>query len=224
MDRASAGDAGAGASRTDDRRQHAPGVLVPDSRRSCRLVPPLRHRAGPGLPGVPDRHQAGPPAHGFASDRRRLRLFLSPLPHGRDRSGRGRGPARALPATVDVGPEFAVLGIVNLDAIPPGKQHLPLGGDDNPIPLVEFTRVTGPPVADRSRHRVGPAPGQGRGSRRRIGRQHPHARPLAAGPSLVPEPQPGSDDSEGRKPVPRAEHRRLRGRGAPRGQTKLSRS
>jgi hypothetical protein len=39
----------------------------------------------------------------------------------------------------DVGPEFTVLGLVDLDAIPPEKQHLPLGGDDNPIPLIEFS-------------------------------------------------------------------------------------
>ncbi len=38
----------------------------------------------------------------------------------------------------DVGMEFAVMGIVDLDAVPHDKRHLPLGGDDNPIPLVEF--------------------------------------------------------------------------------------
>jgi len=42
----------------------------------------------------------------------------------------------------DVGNEFAVLGIVDLDAIPEEKQHLPLGDDDNPIPLVEFTKIS----------------------------------------------------------------------------------
>jgi len=42
----------------------------------------------------------------------------------------------------DTGAEFAVVGIVDLDAIPEEKQDLPLGGDDNPIPLVEFTRVS----------------------------------------------------------------------------------
>jgi hypothetical protein len=33
---------------------------------------------------------------------------------------------------------FVVVGIVNMDAVPEDKRHLPLGGDDNPIPLVEF--------------------------------------------------------------------------------------
>jgi len=42
----------------------------------------------------------------------------------------------------DVGNEFTVLGIVDLDAIPEEKQHLPLGDDDNPIPLVQFTTVS----------------------------------------------------------------------------------
>ncbi len=42
----------------------------------------------------------------------------------------------------DVGEEFTVLGLIDLDAIPEDKQHLPLGDDDNPIPLVEFTRIS----------------------------------------------------------------------------------
>ncbi len=42
----------------------------------------------------------------------------------------------------DVGDEFALLGIVDLDAVPEEKAHLPFGEDDNPIPLVEFTKVT----------------------------------------------------------------------------------
>ena len=33
---------------------------------------------------------------------------------------------------------FVVLGIVNMEAVPEDKRHLPLGGDDNPIPIVEF--------------------------------------------------------------------------------------
>jgi len=41
----------------------------------------------------------------------------------------------------DVGTEFAPLGIVDIDAIPEEKAHLPIGGDDNPIPLVKFTDV-----------------------------------------------------------------------------------
>jgi hypothetical protein len=38
--------------------------------------------------------------------------------------------------------EFTVTGIVNSDAIPDEKKHLPLGDDDNPIPLVEFLNIT----------------------------------------------------------------------------------
>ncbi len=34
--------------------------------------------------------------------------------------------------------EFHVAGIINIDAIPEEKKHLPLGTDDNPIPLVRF--------------------------------------------------------------------------------------
>jgi len=42
----------------------------------------------------------------------------------------------------DIGNELAVLGIVDLDAVPEEKQHLPLGDDDNPIPLVRFTNIS----------------------------------------------------------------------------------
>lgn len=42
----------------------------------------------------------------------------------------------------DIGNRFAILGIVDLDAIPQEKQYLPLGGDDNPIPLVRFTNTS----------------------------------------------------------------------------------
>ncbi len=41
----------------------------------------------------------------------------------------------------NVGAEFTVAGIIDLDAIPDQKQHLPLGHDDNPIPLVAFTNI-----------------------------------------------------------------------------------
>ena len=47
----------------------------------------------------------------------------------------------------DTGDAFAVLGLVDLGAIPEEKSHLLLGDDDNPIPLVEFTRVSGRPGA-----------------------------------------------------------------------------
>jgi hypothetical protein len=42
----------------------------------------------------------------------------------------------------DIGEKFAVAGIVNLDAIPEEKRDLPLGGEDNPMPLVEFTNIS----------------------------------------------------------------------------------
>jgi len=42
----------------------------------------------------------------------------------------------------DIGPEFGVMGVIDLDAIPPDKEDIPLGEDDNPIPLVQFTNVT----------------------------------------------------------------------------------
>jgi hypothetical protein len=65
----------------------------------------------------------------------------------------------------DVGTEFAVLGIVDLDAIPAKKRHLPLGADNNPIPLVQFTRVTGQETTERSAHPHAPRPSQHPGSR-----------------------------------------------------------
>lgn len=42
---------------------------------------------------------------------------------------------------MDTGKEsqFAVLGLVDLDAVPEGKENVPFGSKDNPVPLVEFT-------------------------------------------------------------------------------------
>lgn len=40
----------------------------------------------------------------------------------------------------DIGDKFLVAGIVDLDAVPEDKEDIPLGEEDNPIPLVEFTR------------------------------------------------------------------------------------
>jgi len=48
----------------------------------------------------------------------------------------------------DIGEEFTLVGIVDLDAIPEEKRHLPLGDDDNPIPLVEFTNISGETVEE----------------------------------------------------------------------------
>ena len=41
----------------------------------------------------------------------------------------------------NVGEEFAVVGIVDLEAIPPAKQDVPIGAPGNPVPLVEFRNV-----------------------------------------------------------------------------------
>jgi hypothetical protein len=48
----------------------------------------------------------------------------------------------------DIGTGFAVVGIIDLDAIPEDKRNLPLGDDDNPIPLVEFTNISGETVEE----------------------------------------------------------------------------
>jgi len=50
--------------------------------------------------------------------------------------------------------EFAVPGIVDLDAIPPEKAYVPLGEDDNPIPLVRFTNYRDTESAKRKRTRA----------------------------------------------------------------------
>ena len=55
----------------------------------------------------------------------------------------------------DVGDEFLLAGIVDLDAIPEDKKELPLGTDENPIPLVEFTKISR--AGDQPARRVGKA-------------------------------------------------------------------
>jgi hypothetical protein len=50
------------------------------------------------------------------------------------------------------GVSFFVIGIVNTDAVPEDKRHLPLGGDDNPIPLVEFLHEIDTANRSESRH------------------------------------------------------------------------
>ena len=42
----------------------------------------------------------------------------------------------------DIGAKYAVMGIVDLDAVPEDKQNIPLGDPGNPMPLVEFTNVS----------------------------------------------------------------------------------
>jgi len=54
----------------------------------------------------------------------------------------------------DVGNEFTIAGIVDLDAVPEEKSELPLGDEDNPIPLVRFTRVSFEEVSGQSPHRA----------------------------------------------------------------------
>jgi hypothetical protein len=58
----------------------------------------------------------------------------------------------------DIGNEFAVLGIIDLDAVPDEKQDLLLGDDDNPIPLVEFTNISGGTAPSRPARRRKAAP------------------------------------------------------------------
>ncbi len=43
----------------------------------------------------------------------------------------------------DLGDRFAVLGVIDMDAVPKDKRSAPLGEDGNPIPLIEFTHISG---------------------------------------------------------------------------------
>jgi hypothetical protein len=38
-----------------------------------------------------------------------------------------------------VGKQFTILGLVDLDAIPENKRDMPMGDDDNPLPLIPLT-------------------------------------------------------------------------------------
>jgi hypothetical protein len=51
--------------------------------------------------------------------------------------------------------QFAVLGIVDIDAIPEDKHHIPVGEDDNPIPLVQFLSETDMPNKGGGRQHKG---------------------------------------------------------------------
>lgn len=55
------------------------------------------------------------------------------------------------------GAEFAVLGLVDLEAVPKEKSRIPFGADGNPIPLVGFTNLGAPD----------PRPGRGAGKLRK---------------------------------------------------------
>jgi hypothetical protein len=71
----------------------------------------------------------------------------------------------------DTGEAFAVLGLVDLSAVPEEKSHLPLGDEDNPIPLVEFKGASGkgarPAGSQRSKH----SGSKRSGSKRRKGKR-----------------------------------------------------
>jgi hypothetical protein len=41
-------------------------------------------------------------------------------------------------------------GIVDLEAVPEDKRHLPLGDEDNPMPLIEFKSAVVPPPLSKS--------------------------------------------------------------------------
>ena len=50
--------------------------------------------------------------------------------------------------------EFTVSGIVDLDAVPKEKADIPLGEDDNPVPLVKFTNSAEIGLLTRISHRT----------------------------------------------------------------------
>jgi hypothetical protein len=68
----------------------------------------------------------------------------------------------------NTGSEYTVLGIVDLDAIPPSKRHLPLGHPNNPVPLVEFHDV---PQSPNRKHVSEPSESTKRPMRRRKSRK-----------------------------------------------------
>ena len=49
--------------------------------------------------------------------------------------------------------EFAVPGIIDLDAIPEENANIPIGDDDNPVPLMRFTNYRDTESAKRKRVR-----------------------------------------------------------------------
>jgi hypothetical protein len=52
-----------------------------------------------------------------------------------------------------VGQEFSVMGIMNLDAIPENKKHLPIGSPGMPNVLVKFCNLEGDKPTSRHRHK-----------------------------------------------------------------------
>lgn len=49
--------------------------------------------------------------------------------------------------------EYAVIGIVALDAVPEEKKDIPLGGDDSPVPLIGLELVSNRPQR-QTQHKV----------------------------------------------------------------------
>ena len=76
----------------------------------------------------------------------------------------------------DIGDEFVVLGVVDLDAVPEEKRDLQLGTDENPYPLIQFVNVGGQepssrPARQRKRApRARPAPPQKKRKKRKRAR------------------------------------------------------
>ena len=68
----------------------------------------------------------------------------------------------------DVGNQFAIVGLVDLDAIPPEKDDIPIGAPGNPVPLVEFSNIRAPrPARGRSGSSRHPGSKKRRKKRRR---------------------------------------------------------
>jgi len=53
----------------------------------------------------------------------------------------------------EIGSEFTVLGIMNLDAIPEKKRHLPIDSPGMPNVLVKFRNLEGEKPVSRKRHK-----------------------------------------------------------------------
>jgi hypothetical protein len=51
--------------------------------------------------------------------------------------------------------EYLALGIVNLDAIPASKRHLPIGEAGNPIPLIKFKEMNAAEIVSPNTFRSG---------------------------------------------------------------------
>ncbi len=67
----------------------------------------------------------------------------------------------------DVGSEFAMMGIMNLDAVPPEQRHLPLS-EIEPLPLVPFRQILGEASAPpRRKTRLRPTGTRQKPSRKR---------------------------------------------------------